>query len=31
MTIAVEKKGSDTAVLKVMWDETIASIDVMVH
>lgn len=31
MTIAMEKKSDHEAVLKVMWDETVASIDVMVH
>lgn len=31
MTIAIEKKGDHEAVLKVMWDDTIASIDMMVH
>ena len=31
LTIALEKKGDHEAVLKVMWDETAASIDVMVH
>lgn len=31
MTIAIEKKNDHEAVLKVMWDDTVASIDVMVH
>ena len=31
LTITLEKKGDHQAALKVMWDETAASIDVMVH
>jgi Protein of unknown function (DUF2911) len=31
MTIAIEKKNDHEAVLKVAWDDTVASIDVMVH
>jgi hypothetical protein len=31
MTIAIEKKGDHEATLKIMWDRTIASIDMMVH
>ena len=31
MTIAIKKKSDHEAVLEVMWDETVASIDMMVH
>jgi Protein of unknown function (DUF2911) len=31
MTIAIEKKNDHEAVLKVMWDESAALIDIMVH
>jgi len=30
-TIAIEPKGSNEAVLKMMWEETVASIDIMMH
>ena len=31
MTIAIEKKNDHEAVLKVMWDDSAAAIDIMVH
>lgn len=30
-TIAIEPRGSNEATLKMMWEETVASIDVMMH
>lgn len=31
LTISLDKKGNDEVTLKIAWDETVASIDVMVH
>ena len=30
-TIAIEPKGANEAVLKMMWEDTTASIDIMMH